>query len=541
MEWTSEQEEIFNWFRKGRGNLLVDAKAGSGKSTTIKEGVIWAPESSVLICAFNKHIADEMQAGFKNKINNRVIKVATSHSTGYEIIRHYWPKTTLSFGRSEEIARLVFDRAKIKKRFSLIKAVVDTCAKVKDALPLAETIDDILMVGEDFDTLAPAKHLNHEMQATLVLSTLEASKQNTGSIGFDDMAWLPIVNNWQPPGRYRLVIVDEGQDLSSTQMLLAKLMVAAPFGRMAFFADKFQGCYSWRGADKFSVERIRQEVKCSELPLNVTFRCSKAVTKEAQSIVPAIRPLESAIQGKVRAINFAEIALWAQPGDFILSRYNAPLVPACIAIKRMGLKVFIDGKEALSQAKNIIGKIERSGNGIGTFEADVQTWMQKEIAIARSRGSPARSQRAMDFGLLLSRLAKEANSMKEINEILDSLFKGRRSQSAIVCSTIHRSKGREAPRVFILRDTLPLRNVNNEEYSKHEIDHQEEANLEYIAITRAKSDLFWVTGIPVNSGGARDFIDDNNDLTEDDVPEPEFEFKSPFASSGAKIKMPWDP
>src|SRR5574342_679078 len=148
MNWTKEQEDIFNWFRKGRGNLLVDAKAGSGKSTTIKEGVVWAPEPSVLICAFNKHIAEEMQASFKTRVNNRVIKVATLHSIGYEIIKHYWPKLQINFNRTEELARLVFERAKIKKKFALVKAVVDTCGKVKDALPLAETIDDVLMVGE---------------------------------------------------------------------------------------------------------------------------------------------------------------------------------------------------------------------------------------------------------------------------------------------------------------------------------------------------------------------------------------------------------
>jgi superfamily I DNA/RNA helicase len=491
MQWTEEQEAIFRWFRTGRGNLLVDAKAGSGKSTTIREGVVWAPEPSVLICAFNKHIADEMNEAL-NQVKGRVIKSATLHSVGYEIIKQNWPKTPLREHRTEELARAVFDKAKVKKRFSLIKAVVDTCAKVKNALPEAETVEDILMIGEDFDTFAAEKMMAWDDQAHLILATLEASKQNTGSIGYDDMIWLPVTHKWKPKGRFRLVVIDETQDMNAAQLTLAQMMVAEPFGRLMFVGDENQAVYGWRGADRFSMTRIRREVECKELPLNVSFRCSKAVIREAQTIVPSITPLPNAPVGRVHHISFPEIGLYAQPGDFVLSRFNAPLVSACIAIRRMGLKAHIDGREALSQARNILGKIERTGTSLISFERDVANWMQKEIAIARSRSSPARSQRATDFGMLLGRLAREASSMAEIREILDALFKGRRSPNAIVCSTIHRSKGREAPRVFVLKDTLPLRQASPE----YEYDMHEEKNLEYIAITRAKVDLFWVSGLP---------------------------------------------
>lgn len=540
MDWTPEQEAIFAWFRKGRGNLLVDAKAGSGKSSTIREGVVWAPEPSVLICAFNRHIADEMNEALK-KIKGRVVQASTLHSVGYGIIRHYWPKVPLKEYRNEELARQIFERAKVPKKFKYIKAICDTCDKVKDALPLAETVDDVLMVGEDFDTLLPDKDLPWDIQGRLILATLEAAKLNTGSIGYSDMVWLPVANGWSPPSRYRLVVVDEGQDISAAQILLARKLVAEPFGRMAFFADRYQSCYSWRGADKFSVERIRQEVKTQELPLNTSFRCSKEVIKEAQKIVPEIRAMETAPPGRIKTISFAEIALWAEPGSFVLSRFNAPLIPACIAIRRMGslknlcvkcnavwpcpnhaLKAHIDGKDALAQAKNVIQKITRTGKGgIATFESDVNVWMQKEIAVARSRGSPSRSQRAMDFGLLLGRLARECSSMNEIEEILDALFKGRRSPNAIVCSTIHRAKGREANKVFILKDTLPLRMLDNEgDYSipMKDFDEQEELNLEYIAITRSKSDLFWVVGLPEAKAAGLPKLDEEW-APEEEIPE----------------------
>ena len=60
-------------------------------------------------------------------------------------------------------------------------------------------------------------------------------------------------------------------------------------------------------------------------------------------------------------------------------------------------------------------------------------------------------------------------------------------QEAVLLSSIHRAKGLEAERVFLLfPDTLPHPKAT-QEWAK-----AQEFNLKYVALTRAKKDLFFV-------------------------------------------------
>jgi hypothetical protein len=82
---SEEQQKIFNFFRTGIGNIVINAKVGSGKSTTIIEALNVIPKNKkVLLIAHNRDIVDHL----KNKVNRdeKNTNIFTYHSLGYKII-----------------------------------------------------------------------------------------------------------------------------------------------------------------------------------------------------------------------------------------------------------------------------------------------------------------------------------------------------------------------------------------------------------------------------------------------------------------------
>ena len=58
---TEEQRRIFKFIQKRKENILIEAYAGAGKTTTIVEAVHLLPkDASILFLAFNKHIKEEL-------------------------------------------------------------------------------------------------------------------------------------------------------------------------------------------------------------------------------------------------------------------------------------------------------------------------------------------------------------------------------------------------------------------------------------------------------------------------------------------------
>jgi superfamily I DNA/RNA helicase len=80
------QQAIFDFIIEGKGNAVINAVAGAGKTFTIVNALSLIPsDKKVLFLAFNKHIVNELQGRLQGISN---VEVATLHSFGNKVVRN---------------------------------------------------------------------------------------------------------------------------------------------------------------------------------------------------------------------------------------------------------------------------------------------------------------------------------------------------------------------------------------------------------------------------------------------------------------------
>src|SRR5690606_11453384 len=120
-----------------------------------------------------------------------------------------------------------------------------------------------------------------------------------GQIDFDDQIYMPTLFGGSFP-RFPLVMVDEAQDLSPLNHAMLERLVT---NRLIAVGDPWQSIYAFRGADRYSMERLQQRFSMRELPLSVSFRCPIEIVKRARFRAPHMQWPEWAKSGKVETLD----------------------------------------------------------------------------------------------------------------------------------------------------------------------------------------------------------------------------------------------
>jgi superfamily I DNA/RNA helicase len=255
------------------------------------------------------------------------------------------------------------------------------------------------------------------------------------------------------------------------------LKAVAPNGRVIMCGDPNQALYGFVGADTDNFDRLIKRLDAKVLTLPITYRCPTKVVKHAQQFVPDIEARPDAPEGTLEYISFKDMMKKAKPGCFILSRVNAPLIG--LALKFIGNSVpcNIQGRDIGANLITIIKKSRRKT--IPTFLSWLEKWERKEIArVTKMNRSPVPIR---DKAQCLRTLADACASVGEMKSKIQDLFEDGDDTSRIILSTVHRAKGLERDVVFVLNGTFFGGN-------------KEERNIKYVSYTRAKSELYLVTG-----------------------------------------------
>ena len=478
MKWSIEQEAIYAWFESGLGHLVVVARAGCGKTTTIIEGIGRAPERKKLLAAFNARIAEELQ---KRCPAGAVAK--TMHGVGYGLVLRNWEgiKIDKTGGRAKILSELVCG-AKVP---DAIKRIVTRLHSLgRENLPMAVLPEELYELAERFECVPDeqweeAGYDVHRICAYAVAAMAQAADVRPIMIDYSDMIFLPIRNGWLVK-TFDMVVIDEAQDMTPAQLTIARGVCK---GRICVVGDDRQAIYGFRGADSGSLGRLKTELDAQVLGLKTTYRCATNVVARAAQIVPDFTAAPGNATGWVLDLHTSKLTEAAGPGDFILSRVNAPLVSTAMQLLRAGKRTRIAGKDIGKDLLGLVGRLSRSARSVPEFLARLEGWIERETARAMKLKNPdARLDAIRDQGEMLKAGADGARNVSEIEDRIEALFTndGLGDAGVITCSSVHKAKGLESSRVFVLVDTL--RN-----------DSDEELNIQYVAFTRAKDTLVMVS------------------------------------------------
>lgn len=513
---TDEQRAITDFVRRPTGNLIIDALAGAAKTTTIIKALQVIPQRSILICAFNKRIATEMAAKLPKMPRTHVVIVKTFHALGLAILTKHFPHLQVDGDASEDLINRAAGQA---INFNARRAAVKVLRLAKETLPattLPPDVDELLALGYEHDAFPPkmgSQSIGLAIEAARDAYQLGQDFANIEKIDFCDMVWGPLVKNLAPPSRYQALFVDELQDISEPQFaLLRKLML--PTSRFIAAGDIFQSIYSWRGADARRTFAICiDELKAATLPLTMTFRCPISVVNEARGIVPALRHTEDAIEGTVSTIPLSRLPSMlnvAGPSEtlhtFVLSRTNKDLLDCALGLWKERVRFTLNaGKEMLDPLFTLLKALDLTDTR--RFMSSLSVWRATELARAEKTNATSFADRVEERYAMLARAANYAPPHK-IGDLLSEILHS--NSSGVLLSTVHKVKGLEADRVFLLKQTFarhkPPKLMPSMVFGAEDIlvkfdPTQEDLNIEYVAITRAKEHLIWVNierpGAPV--------------------------------------------
>lgn len=485
-EWSPQQVVIFDAVRAPGRNLAVQAGAGTGKTTTVVEMIKRIPSNKrVLYAAFNVPIKDDVKPRFAGMKN---VDVKTLHGVGFSVLRQNDDTVQVDQEKGYLLAKEVAGPDAPAKLAGAVKRAAGYLKNVgfdeSRACDTVEEAESILVDAEiDADAFVPLRDL-----ATLALSAMRASKDMLGVVDFDDQIWLPVVLGLRPKWGYDYVFIDEAQDMGEAQLRLL-LSVVKPGGRIVIVGDPRQAIYGWRGADPKMWTKLIARLDAKVYPLTVTYRCAKSIVAEANTIVRDLQAKPGAPDGVVQNIDRAQMLKMIAPGDFVLSRANAPLVDACTSAIRAGIKSNIQGRDLGETLSALIDKAR--ADDVDELIEWVEAWRLKNVEKRQKKGHDPTP--IMDRAACLIAFCEGAKTVGEVRRNIATMFDDGDDRTRVIFSSVHRAKGLERERVFILRPSFmkPRPYMTDDGVDTFGVPVEEE-NLYYVAVTRAKSALYIV-------------------------------------------------
>ena len=502
-----QQLAVFHWAKTGTGSLNLIARAGCGKTSTLVE-LSQRITGRAFLGAFNKAIASELKA----RITSPNVEASTMHSLGFRLWRKMRPNTELDERKVYTLARDKFPYD--KKALGVLLDAVGYAKQAGLGLEGKPYRDEALWTGifdyydlwDDMPSMvSPTRIIESCIQ--VYVTSLEMCDRAKSVIDFSDMILAPLLFSqgkldWMQT--FDWVMIDEAQDTNETRRQLA-IAVLKKGGRLVAVGDPAQAIYGFAGANNDSMELIKAQMNCVELPLSVTYRCPKTIVELAQTWVPDITAHETAPQGEVEHIS--HLQFWLQDlhrSDAILCRNTRPLLGIAKRLRKAGIRCMVEG----ASGKGLISLAGKWGNiTITEFLEKLAEYQETEYGRYKAKENEAKAEAVLERCSILRDMAERLDDLDTTDDLVKKIeweFCGnlRDNENVLKLCTVHRSKGREWDRVFLIGRNRYMPSV----WASQEWELEQETNLMYVAVTRVKKVLVEVD-VPVPPRGQREEMD----------------------------------
>jgi hypothetical protein len=461
---TPEQAAIIDAYRTG-ADLVIEAGAGTGKTSTLRMLAADQPNRRALYIAYNKAIAVEAAASFGPNVTCK-----TAHSLAYQVIgKRYRERLKAPRLRARDTAAILAELnpavwAQITEYLSPVGAarvVSETLTRFCYSADYAIHVGHVPTVrgvdGDDWTAMSI-------WAVALAGSAWGDLEQPDGALRFTHDTYLKMWQLTGPTLHVDTVFLDEAQDANPA---VAGIVDAQTHAQRVAVGDRCQSIYGWRGAvDAMSAWPWRR------LQLSQSFRFGPAIADQANLWLTWLK-------APLRLAGFDRIASQINGADYpdaILTRGNVSAFIEGVELLDDGYRVGIVGGTTDVKALAFAARDLQAGRATDHPElCGFKTWDDVcEYAEEDSDGSDLRT-----FVRLIDR-----RGPGYVLALADSFV--REDLAEIVVSTAHKAKGREWDSVRIGGD-FPAPTVD--ENGDEEDITREDAMLAYVAVTRARQHL----------------------------------------------------
>lgn len=504
-KWSDFQEAIYDFGKEQpKTNLIIQAVAGSGKSTTLFE-LAKRLGGEIIFLAFNKNIAEYAKgklSGFPN------IDCRTFHSLGLQLIKRqtgFYPDVDQKAlkGTTKTMAYLTsldeFDKKYYRGDFYPKFLVYKVIKHIRQLGMMSYELDDIVKFVQETPgifSIEISKRAAEEywfaqnyMSFPGWLKVLDmfpdrpkdksGVKINTWRtvIDFDDMVRLPAMHNLvtQFGIKQKKALIDESQDMNPYQINLVEQLYKRGI-RTICCGDRRQAIYAFRGAFMDSMDRMKDTTSAEELPLSVTYRSRKAIVDFVNENIPDSNIIAFKDGGEVRSILKQEFNDVVKETDarMIVGARNKCLIECWIHLAKAKIPSTLKGSNIVKEIRDMVKDI--NPQDLPDLLARLSICLEDAIEINDDGTATCkRPMTEMDLMAAIPELTEcfELQTLGDLENILREMEKDAFRE----LHTVHSAKGLESEVVVVLCDWFNSNQL---------------VNMQYVAYTRAADTLILV-------------------------------------------------